>query len=66
MVKADSMLAAKDVAKYFVHLVDQESGDHITNLKLQKLLYFAQGFHLAMRNGDPLLGVRSDSRGLRI
>jgi hypothetical protein len=36
MVKTDSMLAAKDVAEYFVHLVDQESGDNITNLKLQE------------------------------
>jgi uncharacterized phage-associated protein len=38
---------AIDVGKYFLSLVDDESGDSISNLKLQKLLYYAQGFHLA-------------------
>jgi len=47
-------LTARDVARYFLANVDEESGDNITNLKLQKLLYYAQGFHLAMRGGDPL------------
>jgi uncharacterized phage-associated protein len=42
------MMPAHDVAKYFVSLVDEEAGDSISNLKLQKLLYYAQGFHLAM------------------
>lgn len=32
---------------------DEELGENISNLKLQKLLYYAQGFHLAM-NGAPL------------
>jgi uncharacterized phage-associated protein len=41
------MPAAMDVARYFLVLVDEESGDSISNLKLQKLLYYAQGFHLA-------------------
>jgi uncharacterized phage-associated protein len=54
MVKTDLMLSAKDVAEYFVYLVDEESGDNITNLKVQKLLYYAQGFHLAMRRGERL------------
>jgi uncharacterized phage-associated protein len=54
MIRTDSILAAQDVAEFFVQQVDQESGDNITNLKLQKLLYYAQGFHLAMRHGDPL------------
>jgi uncharacterized phage-associated protein len=35
-------------AKYFISLVDEEAGDSISNLKLQKLLYYAQGFHLAI------------------
>ena len=48
------MLAAKDVARYFLGTFDAESGDNITNLKLQKLLYYAQGFHLAMQAGRPL------------
>jgi uncharacterized phage-associated protein len=39
---------AIDVGKYFLSRVDDESGDSISNLKLQKLLYYAQGFHLAV------------------
>ncbi len=41
------MPSAIDVGKYFLAQVDDESGDSISNLKLQKLLYYAQGFHLA-------------------
>lgn len=41
-------MTAHDVARYFVSLVDEEAGDSISNLKVQKLLYYAQGFHLAM------------------
>jgi uncharacterized phage-associated protein len=41
-------MTAHDVAKYFVSLVDEDAGDSISNLKVQKLLYYAQGFHLAV------------------
>jgi uncharacterized phage-associated protein len=41
-------LTCFDVADYFLSLVDEEEGDLISNLKLQKLMYYAQGFHLAM------------------
>ena len=41
-------LTAIDIANYFLVLVDREAGDSITNLKLQKLLYFAQGTSLAL------------------
>jgi uncharacterized phage-associated protein len=47
------MMPAHDVAKYFVSLVDEDAGDSISNLKVQKLLYYAQGFHLAVY-GKPL------------
>ena len=40
-------VTAHEVAQYFVSLVDEDAGDSISNLKLQKLLYYAQGFHLA-------------------
>lgn len=42
------MLSAKDVAEYFLSLVEEDVGDSISNLKLQKLIYYAQGFHLAV------------------
>jgi uncharacterized phage-associated protein len=41
------MIPALQVAKYFVSQVDEEAGDSISNLKLQKLLYYAQGGFLA-------------------
>lgn len=46
-------LTAQDVADYFLSRVDEIHGDNLSNLKLQKLLYYAQGFHLAMV-GSPL------------
>lgn len=47
------MIPAKDVADYFLALVCPDEGDNMTHLKLQKLLYYAQGFHLAI-HGEPL------------
>jgi uncharacterized phage-associated protein len=54
------MMPAHDVAKYFVSLVDEEAGDSITNLKLQKLLYYAQGAHLALHDA-PLFPERIEA-----
>ena len=48
------MVSALQVAEYFLWLMDEEAGDLISNLKLQKLLYYAQGFHVALYNGQPL------------
>ena len=42
---------ARDVARYFLAIQDDEEA--ISNLKLQKLLYYAQGFSLAL-TGEPL------------
>lgn len=42
------MKKASQIAKAFLKLSRPEVGDAITNLKLQKLLYYAQGFYLAM------------------
>lgn len=47
-------LNAQDVAEFFLDSVDTDRGDVMTHLKLQKLLYYAQGFHLAMQGGRPL------------
>ena len=42
---------AHDVAEFLLHLADQDSNNNdITNLKLQKLVYYVQGFHLAMHD----------------
>ena len=49
-----STLTAREIASYFLASVDMEGGDNITNLKLQKLLYYAQGFHVALQSGRPL------------
>lgn len=46
-------LTALNVANYLLALQDEDCGDTISNLKLQKLLYYAQGFHLAL-TGVPL------------
>ena len=44
------MLTCSNVAAYFIVLNDTEAGDAITHLKLQKLVYFAQGVSLALKN----------------
>ena len=46
-------LSCYDVAEYFLSKTDEEAGDVISNLKLQKLVYYAQGFSLAV-NDEPL------------
>jgi uncharacterized phage-associated protein len=47
------MSGVHEVANYFLSLGDEEAGDLLSNLKLQKLCYYAQGFHLALFN-EPL------------
>jgi uncharacterized phage-associated protein len=52
------MLTCNDIARYFLAQADvEDAGDLISNLKLQKLLYYAQGFHLALYD-KPLFGER--------
>ena len=36
-----------DIANFFLKIVDRDSGSTITPLKLQKILYYAQGYYLA-------------------
>ncbi len=53
------MALATNVAKYFLLLAEsgqEDAGEAMTHLKLQKLLYYAQGFHLALNNGHGLFG----------
>ncbi|OOF53559.1 Panacea domain-containing protein [Rodentibacter trehalosifermentans] len=51
------MLTCYKVAKYFLSLCNEDSGDLISNLKLQKLVYYAQGFSLAI-NSRPLFNEK--------
>ena len=51
------MPSCYDVARFFLSLVDEDARDFMTNLKLQKLVYYAQGFHLAI-HGRPLFAER--------
>jgi len=54
------MLSARKVAEYFLAKADESVGDGITNLKLQKLVYYAQGYHLAL-HGTPLFRERIEA-----
>lgn len=58
------MIPARKVAKYFLSKVEEDVGDGISNLKLQKLVYYAQAYHLAMY-GEPLFeeGVEAWEHG---
>ena len=56
-----SPYTAENVAKHFIYLAsqvfvgDNKEREGITNLKLQKILYFAQAYYLA-KLGKPLFG----------
>lgn len=58
------MANAKAVANFFIHLAEEQSktetGDRMTDLKLQKMLFFAQCWHLA-RHGKPLFNSRIEA-----
>jgi uncharacterized phage-associated protein len=43
---------AFDVAKWFINRVDRESGESITHLKVQKLLYFAEAWYQVLHGKD--------------
>ncbi|MDO4384918.1 MAG: DUF4065 domain-containing protein [Clostridia bacterium] len=58
------MAKVQDVARFFIeiaaHQNKADAGDLMTNLRLQKLLYFAQGWHLA-RYGTPLFNANIEA-----
>lgn len=53
MTRITAPYSALDIAKWFVNATDRTSGDAITHLKVQKLVYYAQGWALA-NFGTPL------------
>jgi len=48
-LKKDAMATASDVAKYLIHRAEREDEpEYLSHLRLQKLLYYVQGWHLAI------------------
>ncbi|MBU4316126.1 MAG: DUF4065 domain-containing protein [Proteobacteria bacterium] len=45
--------SASDIANYFLFKANQEGQELLSNLKLQKLVYYAQGLHLVVY-GKPI------------
>lgn len=41
------LVTAKNVARWFVNRADRSAGEAITHLKVQKLVYYAEAWHLA-------------------
>ena len=55
--------SAFDIAKYFLHKAQaatEEDQELISNLKLQKLVYYAQGLHVAIY-GKPLFSEKVEA-----
>ena len=52
--------SASQIAQYFLRQADPDEGDTISNLKLQKLLYYAQGLYLGLY-GVPLFRERVEA-----
>ena len=50
LARAVGRAKAFDVAKYYIQLAQgEDEPDQLSHLRLQKLLYYAQGWHLALR-----------------
>lgn len=51
------MYTAEKIANWFLINTDRESGDSITHLKLQKLLYYAQAWYMVLTENkdEPIL-----------
>lgn len=47
------MTKAVDVSRYLLSLADAEV-DVLSNMQIQKLLYYSQGFHLAAHDGEAI------------
>lgn len=47
-VEMSARYTASDIAKWFLCHIDREAGESITHLKLQKLVYYAQAWALAL------------------
>ncbi|MGE5633316.1 MAG: type II TA system antitoxin MqsA family protein [Caulobacteraceae bacterium] len=45
--KEHNELVCEDIVQFFLNKTDEESGEIITHLKLHKLMYYAQSWHMA-------------------
>ena len=54
------MHSALDIANFFIDMSNTIEEDFITNMKLNKLLYFAQGLHIA-RYKEPLFAEQIEA-----
>lgn len=45
-----------DVAKFILEESSRTSHPEVSNMKLQKICYFIQGWYLAINNGQPMFG----------
>lgn len=52
---------AKNIADWFLSRLNTEAGDTMSPLKLQKLLYYAQAWHLVFFNKVPLFDERIEA-----
>lgn len=51
---------ARAIANYFLDAAES-AGVAVTPMKIQKLVYFAHGWHLAVRNGEPLINEQVEA-----
>jgi len=54
------MKTAKEIAEYCIYYFGAKN-EAITNLKLQKILYYIQAWHLVYFNGDPLFSEEPEA-----
>ena len=52
---------ARQIAEWFVAWADENDDAEITQLKLQKLLYYAKGLHMRNSDGLPLFPERMEA-----
>ena len=43
-------MKAHQISNYIISLAQNNPEENLTNMKLQKILYYLQGFHLALFN----------------
>jgi uncharacterized phage-associated protein len=55
-----TLFNVQDIADFFLWKAKEEDQELLSNMKLQKLLYYAQGLHLALKNA-PLFQSRIEA-----